>query len=79
MNYEEKSELKEEITTSTKRSIKHCIIAGLGTVGMEVLIWGFLYQILNEHMSLELIFCAGIVLLGLRYLQGGLIAWFSSE
>ncbi len=78
MNYEEKSELKKEITKSTKRSIKTCVLLSIVILALEAFICGVLYLVLREHEPLGTIATFVWLLLMLRAFQGMFISFYEN-
>jgi len=79
MEYSEKKELTEEIKTSTKRSVKTCVILGILTVIMEiVLIGGFMKALAISATGFDVLFYAYLFCLA-RYVQLWLISGFNAE
>ncbi len=79
MDYREKSELKNEITKSTKRSIKTCVLLSIVILAFEAFICGVLYLVLREHESLGTIATYVWLLLMLRSLQGMFINFYEND
>lgn len=79
MEHSEKKELTEEIKTSTKRSIKTCVILGILTALMEiVLIGGFMKALSVSVTGFDVFWFAYLFCLA-RYAQLGLISGFNAE
>ena len=78
MDYEEKSELKKEITKSTKRSMKTCILLSIVILAVEAFITWLLYQAFSRSMPADVAIPAIAMLLMLRGLQGSLISFYEA-
>lgn len=79
MEYSEKKELTEEIKTSAKRSIKTCVILGILTVIVEiVLIGGFMKALSVSATGFDVFLYAYLFCLA-RYAQLWLISGFNAE
>ena len=79
MNYEEKSELTEEIKTSAKRSIKTCVILGILIFIVELIIIGGFVKALSVSITGFNVFLFAYLYCVVRYAQLGLIGHFNAE
>ena len=79
MNYEEKSELKEEITKSAKRGIKTCVILGILIVIVEIILLGGFVKALAVSVTDFNVFFWVYLYIVARYVQLGLISHFNAE
>lgn len=78
MDYEEKSELKKEITKSAKRSMKTCILLSIVILAVEAFISWALYQAFTSNMPADVAIPTIAMLLMLRGLQGTLISFYEA-
>ena len=79
MNYEEKSEIAEEIKTSAKRSIKTCVILGILTVIVELILVGGFVKALTVSITGFNVLLFAYLYCVVRYAQLGLISHFNAE
>ena len=79
MDYEEKLELKKEITKSAKRSIRTSILLCIVILAFEAFICGVLYLVLREHEPLGTIATFLWILLMLRGIQGMFISFYEPD
>ena len=79
MNYEEKSELKEEIAKSSKRKMKTCVIQGILIFILEIIVIGcFTTALAGKLDKFDVVFFTYLYCV-LRYIQLGLLAHFNAE
>jgi len=79
MDYEEKSELKKEITTTAKRSIKTCVILGIVIVIIEIVLLAGIMRALAVSVTGFEVFLWAYLYSVVRYGQLGLINYFNAE
>ena len=78
MDYEEKNELKKEITKSTKRSIKTCILLSIIILAVEAFITWLLYQVFSRSVPSDVAIPVIGMLLMLRGIQGVFIGFYEA-
>ena len=79
MDYKEKTELTAEITKSTKRKMKTCIVLGFAALLAEIGFW-YLFR-LSHQLELDAsdLFLFGMLLFLARMMQFSFIAGFFEE